>query len=257
MAKISNDNVFVNIKELPQVGGIESGDLLVVETEDGTNIIDFDDIIIDTYQTTFYSVLTANDLALDNSIVEIEQDLADLTVTVDQLGGSTFNALSAQINSNTASITALNVRTTASEGDITNLNTRVTTISAAQASSGIKAYGFLNLTSGGSPNYVVSFANYGPSLNILRYEYVRRVSSIPIVGSISPSVRIWNIFFTPFVEVDYVDVQLGGLAYSGARRVWVSAPALSANNTWYVSVSTQGPDTSGADKDFKVRFSAF
>ncbi len=43
---INQEQKPVNIKELPQIGGIEPGDLLIVETEDGTNILDFDDLII-------------------------------------------------------------------------------------------------------------------------------------------------------------------------------------------------------------------
>jgi hypothetical protein len=258
MAKISNENIFVNIKELPQIGGIESGDLLIVETEDGTNIMDFDDLVIDTYQTTFYSVLTANDLALDNAIVELEEDLADLQITVDALGGTAFNALSAQIYANTVSITSLEASVETTNETITQIQTDVTTISAVVESGGIKAYGYVGMSSGGAPTYITSFTDLG-KYNVQYYQHVRFSTTIPIVGSISPYLRVWNIVFARNIEINYVDIQLANISYSQSRRFDVSMPMLSTNqtpnDTYYVSVSTQGPGT--GDSGFKVRFSAF
>jgi hypothetical protein len=42
----TTNNVFINIKDLPEVQQINNGDYLVVETQDGTSIIDFQNFIL-------------------------------------------------------------------------------------------------------------------------------------------------------------------------------------------------------------------
>lgn len=42
----TTNNVFINIKDLPEVQQVNNGDYLVVETQDGTSIIDFQNFII-------------------------------------------------------------------------------------------------------------------------------------------------------------------------------------------------------------------
>ena len=37
----TTNNVFINIKDLPEVQQVNNGDYLVIETQDGTSIIDF------------------------------------------------------------------------------------------------------------------------------------------------------------------------------------------------------------------------
>lgn len=52
------DNIYVNIKELPQLDEMQPGDLLVVETDAGTNVIDFSNFILPPENTTFYGEIT-------------------------------------------------------------------------------------------------------------------------------------------------------------------------------------------------------
>ena len=42
----TTNNVFINIKDLPEIQQVNNGDYLVVETQDGTSIIDFQNFII-------------------------------------------------------------------------------------------------------------------------------------------------------------------------------------------------------------------
>lgn len=50
---MATNSVGINIKQLPQVNTIQSGDFLIVETIDGTGIIDYKDVVIDLEQTSF------------------------------------------------------------------------------------------------------------------------------------------------------------------------------------------------------------
>lgn len=70
MASCDN-NVYINIKDLPQIFNIADGNFLVVENEQGTNIIDFKDIIISPEQTTFSTSLTS----LRSSVTTLSTDL--------------------------------------------------------------------------------------------------------------------------------------------------------------------------------------
>ncbi len=48
------DNIYVNIKELPTLDEVNPGDFLIIETDNGTNIIDFQNFLITPDNTTFY-----------------------------------------------------------------------------------------------------------------------------------------------------------------------------------------------------------
>ena len=260
MATLSNENIFVNIKELPQIGGIERGDLLIVETEDGTNILDFDDLVIDTYQTTFYNILTGNDLELSNDVFDIRQDLNALTGTVDQLGATTFNELSSQINTNVRNISALQSVTTILSSNVIALSAEVNNLrTAALSGYPVKAFGEVLITGLNSGTGIQSFTPLLNTPTSITYQPDRQSTTARSGNSfttITPSLRIWNIVFPASIgQINYVDLQISAFAWLDRRRASVSLPILSAGNTWYVSVSTQGP--AAADTDFRVRFSAF
>jgi len=57
MASCDN-KLYTNIKELPQVYNVASGDYLLVENPQGTNIINFKDVILPIEQTTFLGSLS-------------------------------------------------------------------------------------------------------------------------------------------------------------------------------------------------------
>ena len=70
-----DNNVYINIKDLPQVFNITGGDYLVVENEQGTNIIDFKDVIITADQTSFSVGLSA----LESAVNILSSDLKTIS----------------------------------------------------------------------------------------------------------------------------------------------------------------------------------
>lgn len=58
--EIKGDNIYVNIKELPGLEQISSEDYLVVETETGTNILKYKNLVIQPENTTFYNEISEN-----------------------------------------------------------------------------------------------------------------------------------------------------------------------------------------------------
>lgn len=101
MASPCDNRLTVNIKKLPIINDIKKGDFLIVETTDGTNIMDFRNFLITLDNTTF---------------------------------GSTFLEYSTRINtisSNLAlSVGDLGTKTTTNTANIAFLNTQVETLSA-------------------------------------------------------------------------------------------------------------------------------
>lgn len=92
MACTDNTGSYVNIKELPEINDVVSGDFLIVETPSGTNILDFNNFIISLENTTF------SDNILSNT--------ADIITLSSQY--TTLNTdLQTQIDSNTANINYL------------------------------------------------------------------------------------------------------------------------------------------------------
>jgi len=70
-----DNNVNINIKDLPQVFNIASGDFLIVENDQGTNIIDFKDIIITPEQTSFNVSVSS----LQSSVTTLSSDFAKVS----------------------------------------------------------------------------------------------------------------------------------------------------------------------------------
>tara|TARA_R110000851_G_scaffold291204_1_gene445499 strand:- start:227 stop:808 length:582 start_codon:yes stop_codon:yes gene_type:complete len=87
MPCINRDNVIYNVRELPEVFSVAAGDLLLVETENGTNILDFENFVIGVDNTTFGSTLSSN-----------TTDIATLS--------SSFNTLSSSVDSSIAALSS-------------------------------------------------------------------------------------------------------------------------------------------------------
>lgn len=69
---------YTNIKELPQIFNVTSGDFLIVENPQGTNIIDYKDVILPIEQTTFAGVLSTyatNISNLSSELAKINNDV--------------------------------------------------------------------------------------------------------------------------------------------------------------------------------------
>ena len=65
MACSTGNTIYYNIRELPEIFAIENGNLILVETETGTNILDYENFIIDLDHTTFGETITQNTAGID------------------------------------------------------------------------------------------------------------------------------------------------------------------------------------------------
>jgi hypothetical protein len=64
----------IDIIQLPQINTIQGGDYLIVETPEGTGIIDFADVVIDLEQTSFAPTI----VALTSEVIALSADLQAL-----------------------------------------------------------------------------------------------------------------------------------------------------------------------------------
>ena len=97
MPCVDNKSLIYNIKELPETFSVSDGDLLLIETEEGTNIMDFANFVIGLDNTTFGTTITqhttdidslsSNFVSLSN---QVNTDMSDLSASV---VGSTTKAL--------------------------------------------------------------------------------------------------------------------------------------------------------------------
>ena len=94
MASTSANSIYINIKELPVVNDINNGDFLIVESPDGTSIIDYQDFFITLQNTTFES--TINNLQTDTQT--ISSDLGSLTTSYNNLVSSLETKISPTFN---------------------------------------------------------------------------------------------------------------------------------------------------------------
>lgn len=96
MASTSSNSLYVNIKELPSINDINNGDFLIVETPDGTSIIDYQDFFITLQNTTFESTITnlqTDTQTISADLVDLENKLSPVYVatTVNKTLDSTNN----------------------------------------------------------------------------------------------------------------------------------------------------------------------
>ena len=100
MPCINRDNVIYNVRELPEIFSVADGDLLIIETENGTNILDFENFVIGIDNTTFGSTLSTN-----------TTDIAALSSSFDTLSSTLNNSVdalsSSVITSNTKALFTL------------------------------------------------------------------------------------------------------------------------------------------------------
>lgn len=124
----------ISIKGLPQLDEIRSGDYLLVQTQNATNIIQFRDFIIDLENTTFSSSLSANAQDIEELDTKISTLSSSIT-TINNTLTSDINSLSDQIDLYTTqfslSIGNLNNELTSFENSASKLNTDINTLSSA------------------------------------------------------------------------------------------------------------------------------
>ena len=74
--------VFINIKNLPETDQINDGDFLIVETPAGTNIINFENFIITSANTTFSNLLSTNNVS---NTTNITTSINSLSTTINKI----------------------------------------------------------------------------------------------------------------------------------------------------------------------------
>lgn len=82
MATTDGKNAYVNIMELPQIGDIDAGDFLVVETSAGTSIINFENFLISPQNITFNETIVTNTSNINTLSAEVDSINAELTTTL-------------------------------------------------------------------------------------------------------------------------------------------------------------------------------
>jgi hypothetical protein len=108
MSTVVNGQVFTNINDLPEVDEIRNGDKLIVETENGTYIIDFANFIIGIDNTSFGSTITENssNIASLSAQQAVAETYANRFVTVtyaldSEAAGFSFNSSATPLPLNT------------------------------------------------------------------------------------------------------------------------------------------------------------
>ncbi len=79
MPCVDNKDLIYNVKELPETFAVAAGDLLLIETDDGTNIMDFANFVIGLDNTTFGTTITQH----STDIAALSSDVAALSSKVD------------------------------------------------------------------------------------------------------------------------------------------------------------------------------
>src|SRR5210317_1879902 len=97
MPCVDNKDLIYNVKELPETFSVTVGDLLLIETDEGTNIMDFANFVIGLDNTTFGTTITqhSTDIAalssdFDSLSSQVDTDMAELSATI---VGNTTKAL--------------------------------------------------------------------------------------------------------------------------------------------------------------------
>jgi hypothetical protein len=79
MPCVDNKDLIYNVKELPETFAVAAGDLLLIETDDGTNIMDFANFVIGLDNTTFGTTITEH----STDIAALSSDVATLSSKID------------------------------------------------------------------------------------------------------------------------------------------------------------------------------
>ena len=80
MPCVDNKDLIYNVKELPETFAVAAGDLLLIETDDGTNIMDFANFVIGLDNTTFGTTITQHSTDIDT----LSSDVTTLSSKVDE-----------------------------------------------------------------------------------------------------------------------------------------------------------------------------
>ena len=71
MPCVDNKDLIYNVKELPETFSVSSGDLFLIETDEGTNIMDYDNLIIGLNNTTFGTTIITHSTDINALSAEV------------------------------------------------------------------------------------------------------------------------------------------------------------------------------------------
>lgn len=125
----------VNIKDLNQIEEIVDGNFLIVENEQGTNILDFKNLVVGPNNVSFYNNLVTLSSNVNSLSAQSSTDKTDLTTRINSVSTQSFTDLT------TASANILN-RTP----NVTLNAVGVFNIYCAKGSTGVATTATINLT---------------------------------------------------------------------------------------------------------------
>jgi len=185
MPCINRDNVIYNVRELPEVFSVAAGDLLLVETENGTNILDFENFVIGVDNTTFGSTLSSN-----------TTNIATLS--------SSFNTLSSSVDSSIAALSS----------SVITSNTKAMVTLTAWDASGVIINKSSNIASAEVDGSVIRF-------NFISNFIDEKYLILPSAGIVNADGDLAMIFLsdrsTNFVDLSVIDAQTGDRATTAAN----------------------------------------
>ncbi len=181
----NRDSIVYNVTELPEIFSISNGDLLLIETENGTNILDFENFIISVDNTTFGSTLSTN-----------TTDIAALS--------SNFDTLSSAVDT---SITAL------SSSVITSSTKALITLSAWDTS-GVRIHQSNNIASAEIDGNAIRF-NFLSNFITNDYLVIPSAGAVNLAGDLA--MVVLSDRSTNFIELSVIDVATGDRADSAVN----------------------------------------
>ena len=87
----------VNIKEIPQIEEIVEGNFLIVENNNGTNIIDFNNFVVGPNNVSFYSDFQAVSSQVTQLNGSLTSQINSISASTDSLVNQKFTSLSSTI----------------------------------------------------------------------------------------------------------------------------------------------------------------
>lgn len=128
----TTNNVYVNVKELPEIQQINNGDYLLVETPDGTSIIDFQNFIVGADNSGLTSLVESNTNAIYGVSATADSNLQSLSANVyADLKRIYYGKAQVTIETGTEGIAILSPRPGAEVGEILPEDVMVIPVNAA------------------------------------------------------------------------------------------------------------------------------
>ena len=185
MPCINRDNVIYNVRELPEIFTVADGDLLIIETENGTNILDFENFVIGPDNTTFGSTLSTN-----------TTDIAALS--------SSFDTLSSSLDSSIAALSS----------SVITSNTKAMITLTAWDASGVIINKSNNIASAEVDGSVIRFNFIS---NFLDEEYLILPSASIVNADGDLAMVVLSDRSTNFVDLSVIDITTGDRATTAAN----------------------------------------